>query len=290
MAKPDVYNFEISDQNFDDIVLSNSNKLPVFVLFLSPSVGSCISLENLLIDYAHEFAGQFILARLDIDMYQDATEKFDIQNIPTLNVYQDGERVHQEVGVMTHEGMAALFKQFGIFNPAEELRTQAQAQHEAGNTPEAIQRLSQAAKLDSGNVNVAMDMCQIFLDINLLAEAAELFSRLPDKIKEDNRPRFLIGQITFKKLALDTEGKQALIAKLETNPADEDALFNLAICLIAEQNYDAGLDQLFALLQQNPKAKDGGAQELAIGTINMLEAMMPDTANAFRRKLNNVLS
>lgn len=290
MAKPDVYNFEISDQDFDDIVLTNSHKLPVFVLFLSPAIGSCISLENILIDYAHKFAGQFILARLDIDMYADAREKFNIQNVPTLMVFKDGEAVHEEVGVMTYESLAALFKQFGIYNLADELREQAKAKHSEGNTPEAVQLLSQAAKEDAGNVDIAMDMCQIFLDINMLAEAAELFTRLPDNIKEEKRPRFLIGQITFKKLALDTAGKATLSEKLASQPEDEDTLFDLAVCHIADQDYDTGMAHLFKLLQNNPNAKGGGAKELALATINMLETMMPEIANDFRRKMNNIIA
>lgn len=290
MAAKEVYNFEISNSNFDDIVLTNSHKLPVFVLFMSPTVGPCISMENVLIDYANQFAGQFILARLDIDMSPEAGEKHNINNIPTLHVYQNGELVHREEGVMTFEALAALFKQFDIFNPAEELRIEAQKQHEAGNTPQAVQTLSEAAKLDPSNINVAMDMCQIFLDMNMLAEAAELFTRLPDKIKEEDRPRFLIGQITFKKLALDTDGKAALMAKLATDPTDEDAQFDLSICLIAEQDYDAGMKQLFALLQQSPRAKGGGAHELALGVINMLDTMKSEEANQFRRQLNGILA
>lgn len=290
MAAKEVYNFEISDKNFDDIVLTNSHKLPVVVLFLSPTISACISMENELIDYANQFAGQFILARLDIDMYGDAIDRFGVENIPMLQVYQDGEKVLEEVGSMTYEGMAEMFKQFGIFNPAEPLRQEALQKHEDGNTPEAIQLLSQAAQLDPGNVNIAMDMCQIFLDINMLAEAAELFTRLPDKIKEEDRPRFLIGQITFKKLALDTDGTEALTQKLAANPSDEDTQFNLSICHVADQNYDAGMNQLFALLTQNPTAKGGGAHELALGVINMLDTELSSTANEYRRRLNNILA
>ena len=190
---------------------------------------------------------------------------------------------------MTYESLADVFKKFDIFDEAEDMRLLAMEKHHEGHTPEAIQMLTDAAKLDPTNVNIAMDMCQIFLDMDMLAEGAELFTRLPDNIKEQDRPRFLIGQITFKKLALDTDGKQALTEKLQANPEDEDAQFDLALCLIAEQNYDAGMNQLFAMLRQNPNAKGGGAQELAIGVINMLETTLSTLANDFRRQLNNAL-
>lgn len=290
MAAPEIYNFEISDDNFDSLVLINSHKLPVFVFFLSPVSPTCIAMENALISYAEEFAGQFILARLDIDMYTQVRDRLEIKNVPMLKIFKDGEMVHQELGSMTEEALAQVFRQFGIFNPAEDLRIQAQEKHKNGETPEAIQLLAKAAQMNPGNTKIAMDMCQIFLDINMLAEAAELFTKLPNKSKETETGRFLIGQITFKKLALDTEGKQSLMAKLADNASDEDTQFDLAICLIAEQAYKEGMAELFSLLKQNPNAKGGGAQELTVVVINMLDLNNKELASEFRRQLSNILA
>jgi len=290
MAKKEVYNFEISDESFDQLVLINSHKLPVFVLFYSPVSSVCIDMESRLIGYAKDFAGQFILARLDIDMYPDARERLDVQNIPLLRIYKDGEMVHQEMGVITDEEMASAFRKFDIFNPAEDLRLQAAEQHAAGNTPEAVQLLTQAIQLDPSNTKVAMDMCQIFLDVNMLAEAAELYTKLPQKIIETDTGRYLIGQITFKKLALDTEGLTNLQQKVLADPGNEEVLFDLAVCQIADQNYDDGMEQLFTMLRNNPNAKGGGARELAIATINMLELKDPEYANKFRRTLSSTVA
>ena len=290
MAKPEIYNFEISDDNFDQIVLTNSHKLPVFVLFMSPAISACVSLESTLIEYAEEFAGQFILARLDIDMYQEAASRFEIENIPTLRVYKDGEMVHQEVGLMTHECLADILRQFDLFDPSEDLRVQALEKHKKGETPEAIQLFTQAIQINPKNIKIALDMCQVFLDVNLLEQAASLFTKLPDKTKEEETARYLIGQITFKKLALDTEGKQALTEKLQIMPDDVDTKFYLAICLMAEQNYQEGMTQLFDLLNVDKNAKDGAVKELAIGTLKLLDLKQTDLAAQLRKKMNSFMS
>ena len=290
MASQEIYNFEISDESFDSLVLINSHKLPVFVLFLSAVSPTCIAMENALIDYAEKFAGQFILARLDIDMYTQVRDRLEVKNVPMLKIFKNGEMVHQELGSMTEESLAQVFRQFDIFDPAEDLRLQAEEKHKTGETPEAIKLLAQAAQKNPSNIKVAMDMCQIFLDINMLAEAAELFTKLPNKIKETETGRFLIGQITFKKLALDTDGKQSLTAKLAETPDDEESQFDLAICLIAEQGYQEGMSQLFSLLKQNPNAKGGGAQELAVVIINMLDLNNKELASEFRRQLSNMIA
>ena len=290
MAKPDIYNFEISDENFDKIVLTNSHKLPVFVLFMSPIVSACVSLESTLINYAKQFAGEFILARLDIDMYPEAAKRFDIENIPTLRVYKDSTMQHQEVGLMTHEYLAEVLRQFAIFDPSEDLRLEALEKHQNGETPEAIQLLTQAIQMNPKNVNVAMDMCQVFLDINLLEQAASLFTKLPDRIKEEDTPRYLIGQITFKKLAMDTEGTAALTQQLTNMPDDVDTQFYLAICLMADQKYQEGMEQLFNLLKADKNAKGGAVKELAIGTLKLLDLKHQTLAASLRQTMNSIVS
>ena len=290
MATKEVYNFEISDDNFDQVVIMNSYKLPVFVLFMSPISAACVAMENALIDYANEFAGQFILARLDIDMFTEIRDRYEIKNVPMIKVFKDGEMVHQELGAVTEGELAEAFKKFDIFNPEEEMRLQALEKHSEGHTSEAIQLLTKAIKLNPGNVKVAMDMCQIFLDINMLAEAAELYTKIPNKFKETDKGKFLIGQITFKKLALDTDGLTAIEAKLAQNPSDEAALFDKAVCQIAMQQYSEGTQTLFSMLKANPNAKGGGAQELAVAVVNMLELDNPTLAGELRRGLSNTLS
>jgi len=290
MAQPEIYNFEISDENFDQIVLTNSHKLPVFVLFMSPTVSACVSLESTLINYAKQFAGQFILARLDIDMYQEAAGRFEIENIPTLRVYKNGEIAHQEVGLMTFEYLAEVLRQFDIFDPSEDLRLLALEKHQNGDTPEAITLFTQAIQINPKNINIALDMCQVFLDVNMLEQAASLFTKLPDKIKEDETPRYLIGQITFKKLALDTEGTKALTEKLLAQPDDVDIQFYLAICLMAEQKYQEGMNHLFNLLKTDKNAKGGAVKELAIGTLKLLDLKHPELAASLRKTMNSFMS
>lgn len=290
MAKKEVYNFEISDANFDEIVITNSEQLPVFVLFMSPVTSMCVAMESRLIDYAEEFAGQFILARLDIDMYQDARERFKIDAVPALHVYHKKQIVAKEVGEITEETLDLLFKQFGIFNPSEELRKQALIEHQTGNTPDAVKHLAEAIKLDSSNLKAGMNMCQIFLDMDMLADAAELFTKLPDSIKETDEARYLIGQITVKKLALDTAGLAALEEAVEKDPSNEDNKFDLAVCKLAAQDWAGGVQQLFDLLMVNPNAKGGGVKEMAIAMINLIELNDTELSGQLRKKMAMVVN
>ncbi len=284
------YNFEVSLSNFNSIVLMNSYKLPVFTLFMSPSVGVCIDLERSLSNLADEFAGKFILARVDVDMAPELRDDYDITNVPTLKIFKDGEVVHQEIGMLQEDELSDLFKSQGIYRASDELREQARQKHIAGDTPAAIELLTGAIQADPSNTRIAMDMIQIMLDINVLEQASALFNRLPDKDKQSDTGKALIGQITFKQLAAKTPGLVSLMEQVKLQPADFDARFDLAVCYVAEHGYEEAMNQIFEILNVEPTYKEGAAQELAVTIINMLEANDSQLAQDSRRILSNMLS
>uniref|UniRef100_Q31EF4 Thioredoxin domain-containing protein n=1 Tax=Hydrogenovibrio crunogenus (strain DSM 25203 / XCL-2) TaxID=317025 RepID=Q31EF4_HYDCU len=290
MSQPEIYNFEVSKNNFNNIVLTNSYKLPVFVLFMNPTLGTCVQMENSLSDLAETFAGQFIAARVDTDMEVDLREMYDIVNVPSLKVFKDGEIVHNEVGLMSEDELRVVLKNFGIFRESDDMREQARQKHIEGDTPSAIQLLTEAIQKDPANVMVVMDMIQVMLDIGLLEQATELFNKLPDKEKDTETGRALVGQITFKGLANKTAGKEALQGQVEANPTDFDARFDLSICYIADHQYMEAMDQLFTILDTQPDYKDGAAQEMTVSVIQMLAPNDPEQANEFRRILGNLVA
>lgn len=290
MDDKQVLNFEISQSNFNSVVLMNSYKLPVFTLFMSPSLGMCIQMENILSRYAEEFAGQFLLARIDIDMETDLREQYEIVNVPTLKVFKDGEMVHQEVGMIEEPEIAELLKSYGIYRETDDMREQAKQSHLAGNTAEAIKILTEAIQKDPRNTRIALDMIQVLLDINEVDEAKSLFNRLPDKAKESDIGKAIVGQLTFKDLAAKTPGLVALVKTVEEEPLNYQARLYLAVCYVAEHAYEEALDQVFEILEYDPGFKEGAAQELTITIINMLEGGQPELAKDARRILSNLLA
>lgn len=290
MSDKQVLNFEISQSNFNSVVLMNSYKLPVFTLFMSPSLGMCIQLENLLTKYAEDFAGEFLLARIDIDMETDLREQYEIVNVPTLKVFKDGEMVHQEVGLLEEAELAALLKSFGIYKASDDMREKAKQMHLNNDTAGAIKTLTEAIQSDPRNTRVALDMIQILLDINELEEAKSLFNRLPDKDKNSEIGKAIVGQMTFKDLASKTPGLVSLIKMVDEDPANYEARLYLAVCYVAEHAYEEALDQTFEILENMPGFKDGAAQELTITIINMLEGSQPELAKDARRILGNMLA
>jgi len=59
--------FEVSQNNFEDLIIHNSTHVPVLVMFMAVWSGPCIKTSDMIAELASEFPGEFILAKIDID-------------------------------------------------------------------------------------------------------------------------------------------------------------------------------------------------------------------------------
>ena len=282
--------FEVSASNFNTAVIFNSSKVPVLVEFMGMWSEHCIQMEERLAELAKEFAGQFIFAKLDIDEQPDLRKQYRIENVPTLKVFRNGEVVRTEEGLLQAHELRALLRDFDIFRESDAMREQARQKHIAGETMEAVSILTRAIQMDPRNTRIAMDMVQILLDTGELEQARSLFKRLPESDQQCDSGRAMLGQLAFKELAMNTAGKSQLQQRLVANPDDHDARFDLAVCLVAEFDYQQGMDCLFDILTKAPDYKGGAAREMIVNLTNMLAPNDPQLAQEFRRRLASVLA
>ncbi|MEA1890981.1 MAG: tetratricopeptide repeat protein [Pseudomonadota bacterium] len=286
----EVFILEVGEQGFPRYVIENSHKLPVLVEFLGVWSEPCMIMADVLHDLAHEFAGQFVFAKVDIDEQQGLREQYKIENIPTLLVFQDGEVTFTQAGQMHEEELRVVLKGIGVFRASDELRSQAREKHMAGDTPGAILLLTQAIQEDPGNTRVAMDMVQIFIDTSQLDQARGLFNKLPERDRESEMGKSLTGQLTFADLAASTSGIEELTARLAEDDGNHAARFDMAVCLVSQHDYDGAMEQLFTVLEQEPDFKQGAAREMIITITNMLAPNEHQQAADYRRRLANLLN
>jgi len=286
----DVYIFEATAANFDQVVLQNSNKIPVVTLFMGVWSEPCFVIAEIFSKLAKEFAGQFIFAKIDVDEQQALKEQFKIVNVPTILVVQNSNVSMTSEGLMTEDEARLLLKGLGVFNMADAMREQAREKHMSGDTEGSIILLSQAIQEDPGNVNVALDMVQIFIDIKQIEQANDLFSKLPEAAKQSDMGKSVTGQLSFIKLAAEKQGIEALKQVLNTDESNMQARFDLAICLTAEYEYEQAIEQLLSLHQQDEQFQEGAAKELLITLIAMLKTSRPEISSWAQRQLSNLLT
>jgi len=282
--------FDVSDSSYGKYVLLNSHKVPVVVAFEGVWSEHCMVVAEIFTSLAREFAESFVFAKVDIDENPELKEKYNIENLPTLAVFVDGEPVRFELGVLQEHEARALLRDYGIYNESDDMRQRARELHVQGETPQAITLLAEAMKKDPTNTRVALDMVQIFIDMGEYSEAESLLDRLPETDRESEAGKSLAGQLWIIEQAGKTEGAEKLAARVEKNPEDFDARFDLAICEMSRHDYEHAMELLFYIQEHAPDYKEGAARETIVTIINMLAPGNPEFAQQFRRKLSGLLS
>ena len=281
--------FDVTDSDFKKYVLDNSDKAPVFVLFINVQSMLCMQIHDIFIELAAEYAEQFILAEVDVSDSKALVKQYKILTTPTLKIFIDGKEVFSIDGELSEEDARDLLKSFDIVSKTEEMRDQARQLHLKGDTTEAIILLSEAMKQDSSNAKIAMDMVQIFIDLDDLNQAGDLFNKLPDLDKNSDAGLSLFGQLQIKTKASQTAGLKTLKENILLNPDDFDARFDCAICELAQTNAEQALDQLFYIQEHKADYKEGAAKEMIIAIIDATVSSNPEVARKYRAKLTVLL-
>ena len=281
--------FDVTDSDFKKYVLDNSDKAPVFVLFINVKSMLCMQIHDIFIGLAAEFAEQFILAEVDVSDSKALVKQYKILTTPTLKIFIDGKEVFSIDGELSEEDARDLLKSFDIVSKTEEMRGQARQLHLKGDTTEAIILLSEAIKQDSSNAKIAMDMVQIFIDLDDLNQAGDLFNKLPDLDKNSDTGLSLFGQLQIKTKASQTAGLKTLKENILLNPDDFDARFDCAICELAQTNTEQAIDQLFYIQEHKADYKEGAAKEMIIAIIDATVSTNPEVARKYRAKLTVLL-
>ncbi len=88
---------EINDSNFEQEVLQS--KLPVLVDFWAPWCGPCRMLAPTLEQLAWEYAGKAKLCKINVDENPTSAVRFQVQGIPNVIIFHNGQVSANLVGV-----------------------------------------------------------------------------------------------------------------------------------------------------------------------------------------------
>jgi putative thioredoxin len=286
----ETFSFEVNQKSFEQLVLLNSHKIPVFVEFMGVWSGPCIAMDTLFSGLAKEHAEKFIFAKVDADEQPELIKEYRIDNLPTILVFKDGKLARTEVGELKEKEARELLKDFEIYHESDLMREQAREKHLAGDTSAAIVLLSDAIKIHPSNTRVAMDMVQIFIDLGEVEQANGLYNQLPELVQETEMGKALKGQLTFSLLAADVDSVETLQSRLASNKDDSAARFDLALRQISSYEYKEAVDNLFYIQENEADYKQGAAKEMIVTISNMISPVNNELAQEIRRKLANLLS
>jgi thioredoxin 1 len=93
--------------NFDTII--NDTK-PVIIDFHALWCGPCKVQSPILKDLATEFGDRIRVIKIDVDQNQEVAARYQIQSVPTLMIFRNGEIRYRQSGVHTKQQIMNVLK------------------------------------------------------------------------------------------------------------------------------------------------------------------------------------
>lgn len=86
----------LTKENFKETVLSS--ELPVLVDFWATWCGPCMMLAPVIEEIAEEYEGKIKVGKVNVDEQPELASLFDIQSIPALMYFKNGELIDSVMG------------------------------------------------------------------------------------------------------------------------------------------------------------------------------------------------
>ncbi|ACT07829.1 Thioredoxin domain protein [Dickeya chrysanthemi Ech1591] len=276
---------DINETNLHQ-VLEHSMSAPVLFYFWSNRSAHCQQLEPVLDKLAAEYAGQFILAKVDCDAEQRVAAQFGLRAIPTVYLFKDGQPVDGFQGPQPEEVIRDLLQR--VLPKAEDLKlAQAQQLIQENQLKEAAVLLKDAWQLDAKRSDIALLLAEVQIQLNRTDEAQAVLDTIPLQ-DQDTRYHGLVAQIELMKQAADTPEIQQLQQQLAASPDNQELAVQLSLQLHQVGRNEEALELLMGILKKDLAAANGNARKTlmdimaALGTGDALAAR-------YRRQLYSLL-
>ncbi|UFK38285.1 co-chaperone YbbN [Pectobacterium parvum] len=276
---------DVNESNLHQ-VLEHSTTLPVLFYFWSARSQHCLELEPVLDKLAQEYAGQFVLAKVDCDAEQRVAAQFGLRSIPTVYLFKDGQPLDGFQGPQPEEAIRELLKR--ALPKEEELKVaQAQQLIQEDKLPEAMQLLKDAWQLSQQRSDIGLMLAEVQIQIKRSEDAEAVLATIPLQDR-DTRYHSLVAQIELLKQAADTPEIQHLQQQLDADPQNADLAVQLALQLHQVGRNEEALELLMGFLKKDLAVANGSARKTlmdimaALGTSDALAAR-------YRRQLYSLL-
>jgi putative thioredoxin len=281
-----VHSLDVSADRFEAEVLAVSHHTPVLVDFWAPWCGPCRVLKPVLEKLAADYAGRFRLAKVNSDQEPELSARYGVRGIPNVKAFSGGELADEFTGALPESQVRAFIDRL-LPGPGELRRRAARAQLAAGDAAAALAGFEEAIALEPRNGAAHVDRAEALLALSRVAEAQAAVEALDPLTAAEPRHAAVLARI---RLAVSPGADEAALrTRLAGNPADTQALQQLARLLVAAGRHE---DALAQLLEAVRTARGEARDEARRAMVQVFDLLGRDDARVgeWRRRLASALN
>jgi len=271
---------DVDQQDFGTEVLQRSHDVPVVVDFWATWCGPCKTLGPALEAIAADYDGRFELVKVDVDQNQELSQQFQIQSIPTVVAFKNGQPVSQFMGAIPDPQIRQFIDNI-LPTELDLMVDHARDLVLEGDEVGASGVFSQVLEKQADHVEAGTGLASLLIANGDTETALIVLGRLPRTSEVEKLEA--AARVTAARGADVPE----LEAKLALAPDDQTLRIELAQALAANGEHEAALDHLLAVVANKGDQMDEARQGM-VDVFGLLGDEHPLTVS-YRKALANAL-
>jgi putative thioredoxin len=283
---------DATDASFMADVIEASRETPIIVDFWAPWCGPCKQLTPALEQAVQASRGAVRLVKVNIDENQQVAGQLRVQSIPAVFAFHGGQPVDAFMGAKPASEVAAFVKRLaemgGGGNGLDEALAQAEEMLEAGAATDAAEIFAAVLGEEPANARALGGLARALLAAGDIDRARQTLDAAPPEIAGDPAIAAARSAIDLAEQTQDAGEAAELNARLEANPDDHQARYDLALALLAGEDREGAVETLLELFRRDREWNDGAAKEQLFKLFESFGPKDPLTLTG-RRRLSSMI-
>jgi len=283
---------DATEASFMADVVEASRVQPVIVDFWAPWCGPCKQLGPALEKAVAAAKGAVKLVKVDIDKNPRIASQLQVQSIPTVYAFVDGQPVDGFMGAVPESQIKSFIERLagppsagdGAIEVGDVVALATESL-KLGDVGGAAQAYAQALQLDPENLKAIAGLARCYLSGGDAERAQEILAMAPEGAKDPELDSVRTALALAAEAPAELAPFQQALAKDEN---DHAARLELAKALAGRGQLDEAVDQLLRIIETDLDWNEGAARAQLL---KVFEAAGPgsETARRGRRRLSSIL-